>query len=154
MHVTFRSLTAGLIAVGGAALFGWSADTARAQSSCVEQCRSQGWAWSQCRRYCETRYGEPGREGRGYGYDPRAYGYAPGYAPPVGYAPPAYGSGPRVYGYMARGGDAYAAPMPVPMLIPVPVPVPVYVMYSSCGQFHYRRDGVCVDARIEAPRLD
>lgn len=136
MNATFRSLTAGLIAVGGAGLFGWSADAARAQSSCVEQCRSQGWAWNQCRRYCETRYGEPGREGRGYGYDPRAYGYAP----------PAYGYGPRVYGYMSSGGEAY--------VVPVPVPVPVYVWYSSCGQFHYRRDGECVDARVEPPRLD
>lgn len=144
MQATFRSLTAGLIAAGGAGWFGWSADAARAQSSCVEQCRSQGWAWSQCRRYCEARYGEPGREGRGYGYDPRAYGYAPGYAPPV------YGYGPRVYGYMSRGGDAYVVPVPVPMV----VPVPVYVVYSSCGQFHYRRDGLCVDARIEPPRLD
>lgn len=146
MHATFRSLTAGLIAVGGTGLFGWSAEAARAQSSCVEQCRSQGWAWSQCRRYCETRYGEPGREGRGYGYDPRAYGYAP----PAANAPPVTGYGPRVYGYIAGGSQAYAVPVPVL----VPVPVPVYVWYSSCGKFRYRRDGECVDARIEPPRLD
>ena len=75
MNATFRSLTAAsLIAVGGAGLLGWSADVAEAQSACVEQCRSQGWAGSQCRRYCETRYGEPQRGPRVYGYTSRSSG--------------------------------------------------------------------------------
>lgn len=74
MNTTFRSLTAAsLIAVGGAGLLGWSA-VAEAQSACVEQCRSQGWAGSQCRRYCETRYGEPQRGPRVYGYTSRSSG--------------------------------------------------------------------------------
>lgn len=69
MNATLRNLTAAsLFAVGGAGLLGWSAGTARAQSACVEQCRSQGWAGSQCRRYCETRYGEPQRGPCVYGY--------------------------------------------------------------------------------------
>lgn len=75
MQATFRNLTtASLIAVGGAGFLGWSADAARAQSACVEQCRSQGWAGSQCRRYCETRYGEPQRGPRVYGYTSKSSG--------------------------------------------------------------------------------
>lgn len=75
MKATFRNLTAAsLIAVGGVGLLGWSAGVARAQGACVEQCRSQGWAGSQCRRYCETRYGEPQRGPRVYGYTSRSSG--------------------------------------------------------------------------------
>ena len=55
MKATVSNLTAAsLIAVGGAGYLGWSAGVAEAQSACVEQCRSQDWAGSQCRRYCET----------------------------------------------------------------------------------------------------
>lgn len=75
MNATFRSLAAtSLFAVGGAGLLVWSADVAEAQSACVEQCRSQGWAGSQCRRYCETRYGERQRGPRVYGYTSRSSG--------------------------------------------------------------------------------
>lgn len=75
MNATFRNLAAaGLLAVGGAGLLGWSAGVVKAQSACVEQCRSQGWAGSQCRRYCETRYGEPQRGPRVYGYTSRSSG--------------------------------------------------------------------------------
>ena len=75
MQATFRYLTAAsLIVAGGAVLIGWSIGSARAQGACVDQCRSQGWAGSQCRRYCETRYGEPQRGPRVYGYSSRSSG--------------------------------------------------------------------------------
>ena len=53
-------------------LFGLGSDRASAQSSCIENCRSSGWAQNQCVRYCETRYGEPGRAARVYGYTGRS----------------------------------------------------------------------------------
>ena len=75
MKATVSNLTAAsLIAVGGAGYLGWSAGVAEAQSACVEQCRSQDWAGSQCRRYCETRYGEPRRGPRVYGFTSRSSG--------------------------------------------------------------------------------
>jgi len=68
----FRYLTLGsLIALGGAGFLGLSIDGAKAQSSCIEQCRNSGWAAGQCNRYCETRYGEPSFRRTGtqvYGY--------------------------------------------------------------------------------------
>jgi len=58
-------------------MFGLTSDRAAAQSACIDQCRDQGWARSQCARYCETRYGEPSYSGpkrgeRVYGYTGRA----------------------------------------------------------------------------------
>jgi hypothetical protein len=53
-------------------MFGLGSDRASAQSSCVENCRNSGWAQNQCVRYCETRYGEPGRGARVYGYSGRS----------------------------------------------------------------------------------
>ncbi len=75
MKTTSRNLTiTSLIALGGAVFLGWSADTVSAQSNCVTQCRSQGWGLSQCRRYCETRFGEKYRSPRVYGYTARKSG--------------------------------------------------------------------------------
>jgi hypothetical protein len=72
MKSTFRRLAMGsLCALGGAGLLGFQTDPARAQSACVERCRSEGWAANQCSKYCETRYGEP----RTYRGAARTYGY-------------------------------------------------------------------------------
>lgn len=79
MRNAFRVLTVGSLVALGAGTLGMGASTALAQSACIEQCRANGWAASQCSRYCETRYGEPGAK-----------------------------SGSRVYGYQARRGSCGA----------------------------------------------
>jgi hypothetical protein len=74
MKATFRNLAAASLVAVGAGVLGWSADVANAQSACITDCRDKGWAFGQCSRYCETRYGEPNYAKRG----PRVYGYSSG----------------------------------------------------------------------------
>lgn len=89
MKATFRNLAVStLIGAGGAGVLGWSAAVVSAQSACIVDCRDKGWAFSQCSRYCETRYGEPNYAKRG----PRVYGYTS-----------RIGGGCGQYGYLKDG---------------------------------------------------
>lgn len=77
---TRRTITGSLIALGAALTMGWSANAAQAQSSCITQCKDSGWSYSQCNRYCSTRYGEPlYGSGRSYRYAPMSSGPAYNY---------------------------------------------------------------------------
>jgi hypothetical protein len=63
--------------VAGFALFQLTSDSAQAQaqSACVQQCRSGGWSYSQCTRYCTTTIAadaSPTARSRG---STRVYGY-------------------------------------------------------------------------------
>lgn len=72
MKAFVMTATGCLLALGGALTIGWASTAAQAQSACIMQCRDNGWSYSQCNRYCETRFGEP-NYARGSG--PRVYGY-------------------------------------------------------------------------------
>jgi hypothetical protein len=107
MKLTLRTAIAGcLLAVGGASVVVWSSPGAQAQSACIRECRDKGWAFNQCNRYCETRFGEPNFSRTG-----------------------ATRGGARVYGYTSGPGR------------------------GTCGQFRYVKDGRCVDARTNPPKL-
>jgi hypothetical protein len=88
MRISFR--TCGAVIVAGFALLELSPGSVHAQggpSACVQACRSGGWSYNQCTRYCETTIAA----------DSKAAAPAPG-APPPAARPP----GARVYGYQAR----------------------------------------------------
>jgi hypothetical protein len=46
--------TYGTVALASFAFLGLGGSSVQAQSACVQQCRSGGWSYNQCTRYCET----------------------------------------------------------------------------------------------------
>jgi hypothetical protein len=81
MRLTLRTAIAGcVLAAGGAFVVGLGSPGVQAQSGCITDCRDKGWSYSQCNRYCETRYGEPNysRKGAARSGGTRVYGYTSG----------------------------------------------------------------------------
>jgi hypothetical protein len=117
MRISLRICSAGVVA--GVAFLGFSAGSVYAQavSSCVQNCQSGGWSYSQCARYCDTTIAADSKltprapRARVYGYNPPVYGYSP---PVYGYYRGASG-GCGQYRYL-KGGQCVDARSDPPIL--------------------------------------
>ena len=80
MRILFRICSS--VAIAGFAFLELSSTGVQAQgpSACVQSCRTGGWSYNQCTRYCQTTIAADAR-------------------------PTARSGAPRVYGYRGQGGN-------------------------------------------------
>ena len=120
MRILFRTCSS--VAIAGFAFLELSSTGVQAQgaSACVQSCRTGGWSYNQCTRYCQTTIAADARPAvrsgapRVYGYSPRVYGYYGGQGGNYGYYRAQSGNCGQ-YRYL-KGGQCVDARVDPPIL--------------------------------------